>query len=59
MWVAQLSSVENRVGAFLPDSVVVISRLRRVAASRAMYWCSCSSVSASKCGGSWLWVILR
>ena len=37
MWVAQLSSVEKRVGAFLPDRVVVISRLRRVAASRAMY----------------------
>ena len=37
MWVAQLSSVENRVGAFLPDRVAVISRLRRVAASKAMY----------------------
>ncbi|ANW94770.1 hypothetical protein WUE2121_2163 [Neisseria meningitidis] len=51
IWVAQRSSVDIRVGDFLPERVCVISRLRRVAASIPIYWLSVSSDRPSKCCG--------
>ena len=59
MFVMQLSNTENSVGAGCPCKVCVISRLRRVAAFIATNWLSCSSTSASMCGGSWFCVVFK